>query len=55
MRRESVKEPGIARFDLMQQTDDSTLCIVEAYRDANADGETQIPPLSNLARMRWRP
>jgi quinol monooxygenase YgiN len=34
--KESVKEPGIARFDLVQQTDDPThFVIVEAYRDPN--------------------
>ena len=32
--RESVKEPGIARFDLVQQIDaPSRFVIVEAYRD----------------------
>ena len=31
--RESVKEPGIARFDVMQQQDDPTrFVLVEAYR-----------------------
>ena len=35
--RESLKEPGIARFDLMQQTDDpARFVIVEAYRNADA-------------------
>jgi quinol monooxygenase YgiN len=35
--RESLKEPGVARFDFMQQTDDPTrFVIVEAYRDAGA-------------------
>ena len=35
--RESLKEPGIARFDLMQQTDAPALfVIVEAYRNAEA-------------------
>jgi quinol monooxygenase YgiN len=35
--RESVKEPGIARFDVVQQQDDQTrFVLVEAYRTAEA-------------------
>jgi autoinducer 2-degrading protein len=35
--RESIKEPGIARFDFMQQQDDPTrFVLVEAYRTAQA-------------------
>lgn len=35
--RESVKEPGVGRFDVIQQQDDPTrFVLVEAYRDANA-------------------
>jgi len=35
--RNSVKEPGIARFDFIQQADDSTrFVLVEAYRSAEA-------------------
>jgi len=35
--RESLKEPGIARFDVVQQQDDATrFVLVEAYRDAAA-------------------
>jgi quinol monooxygenase YgiN len=35
--RESVKEPGIARFDVSQQQDDPTRFVfVEAYRTADA-------------------
>jgi autoinducer 2-degrading protein len=35
--RQSVREPGIARFDVVQQTDDPTrFVLVEAYRDADA-------------------
>jgi (4S)-4-hydroxy-5-phosphonooxypentane-2,3-dione isomerase len=35
--RESVKEPGIAQFDAVQQQDDPTrFVLVEAYRDAQA-------------------
>ena len=33
----SVKEPGIARFDVIQQADDPTrFMLVEVYRDAEA-------------------
>ena len=33
----SVKEPGIARFDVVQQADDPTrFVLVEAYRDTDA-------------------
>ena len=35
--RESIKEPGIARFDVVQQQDDITrFVLVEAYRSAEA-------------------
>ena len=35
--QESRKEPGIARFDVLQQQDDSTrFVLVEAYRNADA-------------------
>jgi quinol monooxygenase YgiN len=35
--RESVKEPGIARFDVVQQQDDpSRFVLVEAYRTQDA-------------------
>lgn len=35
--RASVKEPGIARFDVVQQADDPTrFVLVEAYRSADA-------------------
>ncbi len=33
----SVREPGIARFDVLQQNDDPTrFVLVEVYRDADA-------------------
>jgi quinol monooxygenase YgiN len=36
--RESVKEPGIARFDFVQQQDDpARFALVEAYRSAEAN------------------
>ena len=35
--RESLKEPGVARFDVLQQQDDPTrFVLVEVYRDAAA-------------------
>jgi|SRR6267378_2067789 autoinducer 2-degrading protein len=35
--RESIKEPGIARFDVMQQRDDITrFVLIEAYRNSEA-------------------
>jgi quinol monooxygenase YgiN len=35
--RASVQEPGVARFDVVQQTDDPTrFVLVEVYRDAAA-------------------
>ncbi len=35
----SVREPGVARFDVMQQADDPTrFVLVEAYRNAKAPG-----------------
>ena len=35
--RESVREPGIARFDVVQQADDPTrFVLVEVYRTAEA-------------------
>jgi (4S)-4-hydroxy-5-phosphonooxypentane-2,3-dione isomerase len=38
--RESIKEPGIARFDVAQQQDDPTRFVfVEVYRDAQAPGK----------------
>jgi autoinducer 2-degrading protein len=35
--RESLKEPGVAQFDVVQQQNDPTrFVLVEAYRDATA-------------------
>ncbi|MBK8507220.1 MAG: putative quinol monooxygenase [Candidatus Competibacter sp.] len=37
--RHSVREPGIARFDVIQQTDDPTrFVLVEVYRTVEATG-----------------
>jgi quinol monooxygenase YgiN len=36
----SLKEPGVARFDVLQQEDDPTrFILVEAYRTAEAPGQ----------------
>ena len=38
--RQSVREPGIARFDVLQQSDDPTrFVLVEAYRTADAPAQ----------------
>jgi quinol monooxygenase YgiN len=38
--RQSVKEPGIARFDVLQQADDSArFTLVEVYRTAGAPAQ----------------
>jgi autoinducer 2-degrading protein len=38
--RNSVQEPGIARFDVIQQLDDPTrFVLVEVYRSESAPGE----------------
>ena len=38
--RQSAQEPGIARFDVVQQQDDPTrFVLVEVYRTADAPGE----------------
>ncbi len=38
--RHSVEEPGVARFDLIQQADDPTrFILVEVYRDEAAPGQ----------------
>jgi quinol monooxygenase YgiN len=43
--RESLKEPGIARFDIMQQADDPTrFVLVEAYRTPDAPAAHKTTP-----------
>lgn len=38
--RNSVREPGVARFDVIQQTDDpSRFILVEVYRSAEAPAQ----------------
>ena len=47
--RESIKEPGVLRFDVVQQQDDLTRFVfIEIYRDANANAahkETKHYPI----------
>src|SRR5262245_47653999 len=41
--RHSIKEPGIARFDVVQQQDDPTrFVLVEVYRNADAPAAHKI-------------
>jgi (4S)-4-hydroxy-5-phosphonooxypentane-2,3-dione isomerase len=48
---ESVREPGIARFDFIQQTDDPTrFILVEVYRTSEAPGEHK----ETVHYARWR-
>lgn len=43
--RESIREPGIARFDVMQQEDDpSRFVLVEAYRTPEAPAAHKQTP-----------
>ncbi len=43
--RESLKEPGVARFDVLQQEDDPTrFVLVEAYRSAEAPAAHKATP-----------
>ena len=55
--RESRKEPGIARFDIVQQQDDPTrFVLVEAYRDAGGAGGAQgNEALRRSGATRWCP
>lgn len=47
----SVKEPGIARFDVFQQADDPTrFVLVEAYRTADAPAKHK----ETAHYQRWR-
>ena len=59
--RESLKEPGVARFDVVQQQDDPTrFLLVEVYRDvaaASAHKETKHYPVwrDTVAEMMAEP
>lgn len=49
--RESVREPGIARFDVVAHADDPTrFILVEAYRDADAPARHK----QTEHYLRWR-
>lgn len=49
--RASVQEPGVARFDVVQQQDDPTrFVLVEVYRDAEAPAAHKQTP----HYARWR-
>jgi len=49
--RESVREPGVARFDVIQQADDPTrFILVEVYRDAEAPAQHK----QTAHYQRWR-
>ena len=49
--RESVKEPGIARFDVIQQAEDPTsFILVEVYRNAEAPAKHK----ETVHYKRWR-
>ena len=50
--RNSVQEPGIARFDVIQQADDPTrFVLVEVYRTADDAGAAQG---DGALRQAWR-
>lgn len=43
--RQSIREPGIARFDVVQQQDDPTrFVLVEAYRNVEAPAAHKATP-----------
>jgi len=49
--RNSAKEPGIARFDFIQQTDDPTrFTLVEVYREADAQAKHR----ETAHYLKWR-
>jgi quinol monooxygenase YgiN len=42
--RESIREPGIARFDVIQQADDpARFVLVEVYRTVEATNQHEVP------------
>ncbi|MGQ9489967.1 MAG: putative quinol monooxygenase [Anaerolineae bacterium] len=49
--RHSVQEPGVARFDVIQQTDDPTrFVLVECYRTAEAPAQHK----ETAHYLKWR-
>jgi len=54
--RHSVKEPGIARFDVLQQQEDPTrFVLVEAYRTPEAPAAHRKPGIIKCGGMPSRP
>jgi autoinducer 2-degrading protein len=54
--RNSIKEPGIARFDVIQQKDDATrFVLVEVYRNAEATAAHKETPHYAAWRDRAEP
>jgi quinol monooxygenase YgiN len=49
--KQSIREPGIARFDVLQQNEDPTrFVLIEVYRDANAPAQHK----ETAHYARWR-
>lgn len=54
--RNSVQEAGIARFDILQQSDDPTrFVLVEVYRTGEAPGRTSSHRITPGGATRWNP
>ena len=54
--RHSVEEPGIARFDVVQQADDpARFLLVEVYRSHEATAVTRRPRITPLGAIKWPP
>jgi quinol monooxygenase YgiN len=52
--RNSVQEPGVVRFDVIQQEDDPTrFILVEIYRDDAARRRTRPRPTTPPGATRW--
>ena len=47
--RHSVQEPGIARFDVIQQADDPTLSLIHIYRSRSSAAAS----IATSNRDRW--
>ena len=53
--RESLKEPGMVRFDVLQRTDDPTsFVLVEAYRSADHAATHKKTAIIRPGATRWR-
>lgn len=54
--QQSILEPGIARFDVVQQVDDpASFVLVEAYRNADAPAAHKATPHYHAWRDRVEP